>query len=46
MATLRNLVLGLYELQQDRDKTKAAHFAGWRRTLSNAQIIQLITRKI
>jgi predicted transposase YbfD/YdcC len=46
MATLRNLVLGLYELQKDRDQTKEAHFAGWRRTLSHAQIIQLITRKI
>ena len=46
MATLRNLVLGLYELQKDRDKTKENHFAGWHRTLSNAQIIQLITRKI
>lgn len=46
MATLRNLALGLYELQKDRDKTKENHFAGWRRTLSHAQIIQLITRKI
>jgi len=46
MATLRNLVLGLYELQKHRDKTKENHFAGWHRTLSNAQIIQLITRKI
>ena len=46
MATLRNLVLGLYELQKERDKTKESYFAGWRRTLSNAQIIRLITRKI
>ena len=46
MATLRNLVLGLYELQKERDKTKEKYFTGWRRTLSNAQIIRLITRKI
>ena len=46
MATLRNLVLGLFELQKDRAKTKEDHFAGWHRTLSTTQIIQLLTRKL
>jgi len=46
MATLRNLVLGLFELQKHRGKTQARTFPGWRRKLTNAQKIQLITRKI
>jgi hypothetical protein len=46
MATLRNLVLGLFELQKHRGKTQARTFPGWRRQLTQAQKIQLITRKI
>jgi predicted transposase YbfD/YdcC len=46
MATLRNLVLGLFELQQHRGKTQARQFPGWRRRLTTSQKIQLITRKI
>jgi len=45
MATLRNLVLGLFELQKHRGKTQARTFPSWRRKLTNPQIIQLITRK-
>ena len=44
MATLRNLVLGLFELQKHRAKTQARTFPGWRRKLTNPQKIQLITR--
>ena len=46
MATLRNLLLGLFELQKHRGKTKAHTFPGWRRKLTDTQKIQLITRKI
>lgn len=46
MATLRNLVLGLFELQKHQGKTQAATFPKWRRRLTNSQKIQLITRKI
>jgi predicted transposase YbfD/YdcC len=46
MATLRNLALGLHELQKHRGKTQSDTFPGWRRKLSNTQIIQLITQKI
>ena len=46
MATLRNLLLGLFELQQHRGKTKARTFPGWRRKLTNTQIIQLLTRSL
>jgi predicted transposase YbfD/YdcC len=46
MATLRNLLLGLFELQKHRDKTQSRTFPSWRRRLSLAQKIQLITRKI
>jgi len=44
LATLRNLLLGLFELQGHRSKTKARTFAGWRRKLTNTQKLQLITR--
>lgn len=44
MATLRNLLLGLFELHQHRGQTKAHTFPGWRRQLTNTQKLQLITR--
>ena len=44
MASLRNLVLGLFELQKHRGKTQARPFPGWRRKLTNPQKIQLLTR--
>ena len=37
MATLRNLLLVLFELQQNRSKTKARTFPGWRRKLTQTQ---------
>jgi hypothetical protein len=46
MATLRNLLLGLFELQQHRGQTRARQFPGWRRRLTTSQKIHLITRKI
>ena len=46
MATLRNLVLGLFELQKDRGKTCARTFPGWRRKLTTPAKIQLLTRTL
>ena len=46
MTTLRNLLLGLFELQKHRGKTKAHTFPGWRRKLTDTQKIQLVTRKL
>lgn len=46
MATLRNLLLGLFELQRHRGKTEASTFPGWQRTLSSAKKLQLITRNL
>lgn len=46
MATLRNLVLGLYELQKHRGKTQKPYFPGWRRTLTNPEKIALLTRNL
>jgi len=46
MATLRNLLLGLFELQHDRGKTKARTFPGWRRKLTNTQKVQLIIQTL
>ena len=46
MAALRNLLLGLFELQKHRGKTKARTFPGWRRNLTRAQHIQLLTRSL
>lgn len=46
MATLRNLLLGLMELQKHRGKSQARTFPGWRRKLTMTQKIQLITRSL
>ena len=46
MATLRNLLLGLFELQQHRNQTKARTFPAWRRRLSNTQKLQLVIRTL
>ena len=46
MATLRNLLLGLFELHQHRGKTKARTFPAWRRRPTNTQKFQLITRTL
>ena len=46
MATLRNLLLGLMELQRHRGHTQASTFPGWRRRLANTQRIQLIIRPL
>jgi hypothetical protein len=44
MATLRNVLLGLFELQRHRGKTKARTFPGWHRRLTTSQKFRLITR--
>ena len=44
MATLRNLLLGLFELQKHRALTKCRTFPGWQRKLTNSRKIQLITQ--
>jgi predicted transposase YbfD/YdcC len=46
MATLRNLLLGLFELQKHRGKTQARTFPSWRRRLTHTQKFQLITRSL
>ena len=46
MATLRNLLLGLFELQKHHDKTEAPFFPNWRRRLSQSNKIQLFTQTI
>ena len=46
MATLRNLLLGLMELNKHRGKTRASTFPSWRRKLTTSQKIQLFTRNL
>ena len=46
MATLRNLLLGLMELQRDRGKTQARTFPEWRRKLTTTQKIQLMIQTL
>ena len=46
MATLRNLLLGLMELQRHRGQTRARTFPGWRRKLTTTQKIRLIIRSL
>lgn len=44
MATLRNLVLGLFELQKDQAKANAPHLPGWQRKMTASAAIQLIKK--
>ena len=44
MAALRNAVLGLFELQKDRGKTKAVYLPSWKRLMSAGKAIRLITK--
>lgn len=46
MATLRNLLLGLFELQRHRGQTQARTFPGWRRKLTTTQKLQFIIRSL
>jgi hypothetical protein len=46
MASLRNLLLGLMELQRHRGQTRAPTFPAWRRKLTTTQKIQLIIRSL
>ncbi len=46
LATLRNLLLGLFELQQHRGKTKTRTFPSWQRKLNISQKVQLLTRTL
>jgi len=46
MATLRNLVLGLFELQKDQAKTKAAHLPSWQRKMTASAALQLIKKGV
>ena len=46
MATLRNLVLGLFELQKDQQKANAAHLPSWRRKMTASAAIQLIKKGV
>jgi hypothetical protein len=43
MATLRNLTLGLFELQKHRGEVKG-YVPGWRRTMGGKQALKLLTR--
>jgi predicted transposase YbfD/YdcC len=42
MATLRNLVLGLFELQKDRLQTDSQYVPGWQRKMAASMAIKLI----
>lgn len=46
MATLRNLLLGLMELQRHRGQNQARTFPAWRRRLTTTQKLQLIIRSL
>jgi predicted transposase YbfD/YdcC len=46
MATLRNLVLGLFELQKDQEKSNAAHVPGWLRKMSASAALRLIKKGV
>ena len=46
MAPLRNLLLGLMELQRHHGKTQARTFPAWRRKLTTTHKIQLIIRSL
>jgi hypothetical protein len=45
MATLRNLVLGLFELLKDRAQASAPNVPGWRRKMTGSQALRLLSAK-
>jgi len=44
LATLRNLALGLYELEKDRGRTTTPHFKSWCRKMTASTALRLICR--
>lgn len=46
LATLRNLVIGLFELQKENEQTQAAYLPNWQRTLTASQALKLLTKGI
>ena len=46
MTTLRNLVLGLFELQKDKGKANAVNVPGWRRKMTASAALRLITKGV
>jgi len=44
MATLRNIVLGLFELHKHRAKTTEKYLPGWLRKMTASQALKLIKR--
>jgi predicted transposase YbfD/YdcC len=46
MATLRNLVLGLFELQKDKGKANAPHVPGWQRKMTASAALKLIKKGV
>ena len=45
LSTLRNLTLGLYELQKERGQTSAATLPSWQRTVRAPTALKLILRR-
>lgn len=46
MATLRNLLLGLFELQKNQEKANAPNVPGWRRKMTASAALQLIKKGV
>jgi len=44
LTTLRNMVVGLFELQTHQGKADAAHLPGWQRKMRATSAIKLITK--
>ncbi len=44
MATLRNLVLGLFELQKDKERASSPNVPGWQRKMTASAALQLIKK--
>lgn len=44
LATLRNLALGLYELEQERGRTKTKQFKSWCRRMTASAALKLVAR--
>jgi hypothetical protein len=45
LATLRNLVLGLFELKKQRSQASAPNVPGWRRQMTGSQALRLLSAK-
>ncbi len=45
MSALRNLAIGLYELEREQGRTQTTEFKSWCRQMTGSTALKLVTRR-